>query len=277
MISKELQDKLRSQYNPDGSELRKAQLRMTEMLVFLDKVCTKYDLRYWLDSGTLLGAARHGGFIPWDDDTDVCMPMEDLHRLRKIMEQEHLSNEFVLQTPKNDKKYLRIEWCVLRDLKSEYVQNSHFHKGLKYRGLQIDIFPLEKGIRTNLNKFTNKFQTVFVDKFVSSEKIPYKLGINIAKISRLFETKFMIPVFRLFDNKTANYYTCSYGIGFLAKRYLRNIYPLGKIKFEGHLLNAPQNVDAYLADWYGDWRKLPEPDQIQTHHVEIKFYDHPVY
>jgi lipopolysaccharide cholinephosphotransferase len=277
MILREIQDKLRSTYNPDGSVLRKAQLRMTEMLVFLDKVCTKYNLRYWLDSGTLLGAARHGGFIPWDDDTDVCMPMEDLHKLRKIMAQGHLSDEFVLQTSENDKNYLRIEWCTLRDLKSEYIQDSPFHKGLKYRGLQVDIFPMEIGIRSNFKKITDRFQSLFVCKFVLSKKIPYWLGVRVAKISRYFETLIMIPFFRFFNYKTANYYTFSYGIGFVSKRYLKNIYPLNKVKFEGYMLNVPKNMGAYLTDLYGDWRKLPKPDQIQTHHVEIKFYDHPVY
>jgi lipopolysaccharide cholinephosphotransferase len=277
MISKEIQGKLRSIYNPDGSVLRKAQLRMTEMLVFLDKVCTKYNLRYWLDSGTLLGAARHGGFIPWDDDTDVCMPMEDLHKLRKIMIEEHLSDEFVLQTYESDRNYLRIEWCTLRDLKSEYIQNSRFHKGLKYRGLQVDIFPMEMGVRPKFKRITKRFQNMFVDTFVFNEKIPYRLGVNLAKISMFFEAQIMIPVFRLFNYKTANYYSFSYSIGFISRRYLKNIYPVRKIKFEEYMLNAPRNIDAYLADLYGDWRKLPKPDQIQTHHVEIKFYDHPVY
>lgn len=134
LIEQKLQDQLREKCNPDGSELRKAQLRMTEMLVFIDKVCTKYNLRYWMDGGTLLGAARHEGFIPWDDDADVCMPIEDFLKFKEILKEEHLSDEFVLQSIENDKKYLRSEnWGVLRDVKSEYIQNSRFHNGLKYR------------------------------------------------------------------------------------------------------------------------------------------------
>lgn len=277
MIDSNLQQELRGRYNPDGSNLRKAQLRMTEMLVFLDKVCAKYNLRYWLDSGTLLGACRHGGFIPWDDDTDVCMPIEDLHKLKKIMATEHLSDEFILQTPENDKNYMRIEWCVLRDLKSEYIQDSRFHHGLKYRGLQVDVFPLEIGVRKYFKKIVDIFKGKFIDRFVMSHKIPYKYGINIARFNRAILTHLAIPTFRLFDNKKSECYNMSYGLSFTSKRYLKNIYPLKKISFEGYMLNAPQNSDAYLTDLYGDWRKLPSPDEIHTHNAIIKFYDKPAY
>lgn len=83
MIDKKIQDELRIKYNPDGSDLRKAQLKMLELLKFLNKICTENNLTYWLDSGTLLGAVRHGGFIPWDDDIDVCMPYKDAVVLKK--------------------------------------------------------------------------------------------------------------------------------------------------------------------------------------------------
>ena len=73
MITDTLQNELRERYNPDGSILRKQQLRMLEMLQYIDFVCKKHNIRYWLCSGTLLGAVRHGGFIPWDDDVDIEM------------------------------------------------------------------------------------------------------------------------------------------------------------------------------------------------------------
>ena len=73
MITDTLQNELRERYNPNGSTLRKQQLRMLEMLQYIDSVCKKHNIRYWLCSGTLLGAVRHGGFIPWDDDVDIEM------------------------------------------------------------------------------------------------------------------------------------------------------------------------------------------------------------
>lgn len=277
MIDAKLQQQLHEKYNPEGSVLRHAQLRMTEMLVFLDKVCTKYHLRYWLDSGTLLGACRHGGFIPWDDDTDVCMPIEDLRKLRQIFATEHLSDEFILQTSDNDKNYLRIEWCVLRDLKSEYVQNGYrFHRGLKYKGLQIDIFPVEKGIKPSLMKLANIYQRQFTNRCVLSKKIPYKFGMFAARIFRRFETAFIIPLFRLFNDESSDFFSYAFGCGFLCKHYVKTTLPLKKIPFEGYSLSVPNDTDAYLKDLYGDWEKLPPEDEIHTHHVVIKFYEKPV-
>ena len=77
MIPRDIQEQFKKQYNPEGSILRRAQYRMLEMLSFIDDVCVKNNIKYWIDSGTLLGARRHGGFIPWDDDVDICMPRED--------------------------------------------------------------------------------------------------------------------------------------------------------------------------------------------------------
>ena len=101
----ELNDHLQATFNPPGSQLRIAQLRMLTLLEFLDDICNKNGLIYWLDSGTLLGAARHKGFIPWDDDIDVCMPRKDATRLKQIMSNKIHANHIVLQTPETDKYY----------------------------------------------------------------------------------------------------------------------------------------------------------------------------
>ena len=64
--------------------LRQAQLVMLRMLKIFDAICIKHGLTYWLDGGTLLGAVRHGGFIPWDDDLDVCMPLDDFEKYKHL-------------------------------------------------------------------------------------------------------------------------------------------------------------------------------------------------
>ena len=69
----ETSEELKEKYNPDGSDTRRAQLRMLEMLHFIDDICKKNNIEYYINSGTLLGAVRHGGFIPWDDDLDICI------------------------------------------------------------------------------------------------------------------------------------------------------------------------------------------------------------
>ena len=90
MITDTLQYELRERYNPNGSTLRRQQLRMFEMLQYIDTVCKNHGIRYWLCSGTLLGAVRHGGFIPWDDDVDIEMLREDYRKFVKVMATEAL-------------------------------------------------------------------------------------------------------------------------------------------------------------------------------------------
>src|SRR5690554_6780661 len=93
-----------SEINGDGTLLRKAQLRVLDMFIEVDGICRKHGIEYWLMGGTLLGAARHGGFIPWDDDMDICILHKDLKKLRKALIAE-LSAQYAVQDRTTDKNY----------------------------------------------------------------------------------------------------------------------------------------------------------------------------
>lgn len=269
MIDSKLQEDLRAKYNPDGSDLRKAQLRMVEMLKFLDKVCKENNIVYWLDSGTLIGAARHGGFIPWDDDMDVCMPLDEFKRFKDLMLNNSFSNEFVLQCHETDKNFYG-QWIVLRDLKSEYLQDSKLHQMRKYRGLQIDIFPLEDTIRPFFLRFADCYIGYLINRPLLGKSF-FKILRSFVPVSYFIFEKVIKLLFRKLGNSFKNnpYYQMSYGCGFSSKRYLNTIYPIGEIEFEGSSFPSPNDIDAYLTNIYGDWKRLP--DKIRTHNVKFLF------
>lgn len=134
-------ERLKETYNPEGSALRNLQLRMLEILKSVDAICKKHNIPYWLSSGTLLGAVRHDGFIPWDDDIDIELLREDYLKLLDILPKE-LPEEYVLQTTDTDSGYVYL-YAKVRDTNSYIEEKCVFNKHFEYKGAFIDIFPLE--------------------------------------------------------------------------------------------------------------------------------------
>ena len=135
------QEELRARFNPEGSLLRRQQMVMLEMAKVLDRICKKHNIPYFLYAGSLLGAIRHDGFIPWDDDFDVALLRKDYHRLLKILPNELPSN-IVLQSNDTDKNYYYF-YAKLRD-KNSFLDEGLYDHPFKERGIFIDIFPLDR-------------------------------------------------------------------------------------------------------------------------------------
>lgn len=110
---------LKEKYNPDGSVTYKMQQRMLDLLKVIDAICRKHNMQYWLSGGTMLGAIRHQGFIPWDDDLDIEMFRPDFENLMRILPSE-LPDSIRLQWHTTDKNYFssmpRLETAIARCL-----------------------------------------------------------------------------------------------------------------------------------------------------------------
>lgn len=265
MIDEKLQAELRAKYNPDGSLLRRHQLRMVEMLKYFDELCQKHGIRYWLSSGNCIGVARHGGFIPWDDDIDVEMLREDYLKLEKVFKE---TDDYVLQTWKNDPGYF-VPFAKMRDKKS-FIQEDGYDEFYKYRGVFIDVFCLDYSPRRICTIYKILVWKYLID--LSKEKrLVFRLPFYILKYI-LFISR---PICRfLFGWLPNNKLRHIYGTGFENNiRNVKEIFPLQRAIFEGINVYVPNNLDAYLSKIYGDYMSIPAEDKrIKPHAKSVSIY-----
>ena len=111
-----------------------------DILLAVDKFCKEHNIKYSLACGTLLGAIRHKGFIPWDDDVDVCMTKENIRKFKNVIRTKYKGSDFIVQDIDNDPNYFT-PWPKLRDTKSKMIGGNQLFQ--KYQGLQIDIFTVQ--------------------------------------------------------------------------------------------------------------------------------------
>lgn len=251
--------------------------RLLELLICLKEICDRNRITYWLDGGTLLGAVRHKGFIPWDDDIDVGVMRKDYSRLIDILKIELPDNLF-LQTVDTDPCY-NLPFAKIRD---KLTNNSHtFESSYAYNGLFIDIFPFDA--------------------------VPNNSMIRLYQylVAKVYEYKFVYPVKYLFKKKKL-FRNCSLlcvytAINFLPGSFIKNLYnaivkynsridqsnigdgmaiaafyyksirvhnvyfPVGTIKFENVDFSSPANPDVYLRSLYGNSYMTPDRSLHETH------------
>lgn len=269
MIDVSLQNELRDRFNPDGSRLRELQLYMLEMLKFIDKVCKDNNIKYWLSSGTCLGAVRHRGFIPWDDDIDIEMFPEDYNRFCSIVMKMD-SHKYVLQTSKTDPEYA-FPYAKLRDLNTVIKENSKIDLWYKYKGVFIDIFPVYYSSSWIIAKTVNLLQNI------GFYKLPWIRNAYarrlVRNINKGFLHKFIFPILIFFDkfgykNKLR---IGGLGSGFMEQYDKDYVCNLVRCDFEGLSFPIPSKYDQYLTSLYGNYMELPQMDSIQAHITNVSF------
>lgn len=261
---------LQARFNPDGSELRRMQQRMTEMLRTIDEICQRHGLRYWLCSGTLLGAVRHGSYIPWDDDLDIEMMRPDYERLMQILPRE-LPPHLALQNADTDPGYFYC-FAKVRDLRSRLSETNDYDRIFKYRGIFIDIFPYEKMPYPLLwisNRTFGRVYKVMKRRDLSTDELRQR-----TRAIYRFNHRCIFPVLRVlarfWPTKKLNY---SPGIPYDNTIYEHETFPLRTMMFDGFEAPVPADTDAYLRRKFGDYMRLPDLDTIHRHSTEFSIDD----
>ena len=249
--------------------LRQCQLKQLGILAEIDRICGRHGIRYWLDGGSLLGAVRHGGFIPWDDDIDIAMTLDDLERFKKVAPQE-LPASLTLQTPQSEDTKEPI--VKVRDLNSFFVEpGDDFSAGYE-KGLYVDIFPfidypdVSRGFAKRYGRGISKCYSIL--------HRPHRYSLRSAAELPWFAAQYalcrMAWKFAFTFRKKGTYMSNTlvnngYGIMHLKK----SIFPLGTITFEGRTFSAPHDPDAYLRDLYNDYMQIPPNEKQKIHSVFI--------
>lgn len=262
-------------------KLHKAELYL---LLSFDKVCRENGLTYFLDSGTALGAVRHSGFIPWDDDIDVGMPRSDYEKFLKIG-QKFFPEDIFIQTRETEQYYKR-NAAKLRLVGTIFPEESSVK--FKHKGIFIDIFPFDN-LPSNymLAKWNIKF-IVFVYHMVRSynnkEKSPFLISRIFQQFLKMLPyswilklEKFYLSYSRHYENSDTKYMTSYFWRMTLSKEYVfdkSKMLPTRDILFEGHPVRIVNSPDYYLSMMYGDYMKLPPEEKRVTHFCgDIIFQD----
>ena len=259
----------------DQKTLRQIQAIQLEMLEEVDRICKKCRIQYNIIAGTLLGAVRHGGYIPWDDDADVAFLRPEYEKFRQAVKTELDTSRFYFQDGRRTKGY-RWGYGKLRRKNTLFLREYQEH--MPYRqGIFIDLFPLD-GVPDNyILRSIKNFECFCVRKILWSkvgqkaEKNPmkrhwYKLLASISE-ERVWKyyhrmvaqaNKKRTRMVRILTFPTPNR---EYG-------YYRNWYEnSSEIMFEGEIFQGIKDYDSYLSYKFKNYKELPPKECRKVHPV----------
>ncbi len=258
-----------------NEQLRQLQMIELEMLVEVDRICKKCGIKYAIAGGTLLGAVRHQGFIPWDDDADVGMLREEYEKFRIACKTELDHSRFYFQDDRNTKGY-RWGYGKLRRKNTLFLRENQEH--MKYKqGVFIDIFAIDGVSDNELLARLNQFHCFAVRKILWS---PVGAIAEKNTLKRMvFKALSKIPDWMIFkhyhrmivksNRKKGKYvrvlmYPMPNGIHDALRDCFESTMPM---MFENVELQAPVNYEYYLKLHYGDYMKMPPVEKRKIHPV----------
>lgn len=264
----------------DRLDIRDIQLVQFDILKSFAKCCDENGFRYYLCGGTLLGAIRHKGFIPWDDDIDVLMPRPDYEKFISWCKNNRMNEYYEVRSLHLNNAL--IPYAQILDLRYE-VEKKYRYKGSNGDYLWIDIFPMD-GVSDDLDELKYTYKRIhFLRKvFAISHAKPFTGKTKIRAIPKTL----LIPFANLYGDKhtslvrdkLAKQYKwdeCQYvagivmGYGPQERMKKKDWEPYIEVEFEGVLFHAPGCWEYYLRQLFGDYMQLPPVEKRKTHDMVV--------
>lgn len=248
-----------------------------ELLIILKEfkaICDKYNLEYMLYAGTLLGAIRHNGFIPWDDNVDVIMPREDFEKFKDIA-RNCLSDKFFLQTPETDPDYKHLNIPLkLRMNATVYLEYEEDGTEEYNTGIYLNVYAFDNKPRGTVNYILQK---MYKYTLLREPKLAYenrgflKFKNLVYRLAHKFMKKVSISTRRNIERflRTRPAYRDIFWLGIDNSSSFSfmdsSVYPLGEIRFEDAIFKCPGDTNKYLTALYGTYRVVPDDHESHKH------------
>ena len=253
-----------------------------KMLSELDRICRKHGIRYFLDSGTLLGAVRHKSFIPWDDDVDIAFLREDYNKFISVVNDE-LGDEYELVMPydyPNDAFYDFIPKLTYKASRISTDNELTQYYGGKANRISVDLFVIDNaglGLLQALCILKLKLQYGYAmghRKDICLFDYPSYMRFFIIMLSKIGKKHTMKSIYEKYEriassNKASKFiFFSNYTFFYMTKRIAKHVYSdVIELEIDGKLFYAPKDYDTYLKEVYNDYMQLPPEDKRVPKHV----------
>lgn len=254
-----------------------------EILKEVKRICEKHNIKYFLDSGTLLGAIRHKGFIPWDDDLDVAFIRDEYNKFLSVAPKE-LNKKFFLQTWYNDNEYA-LPFSKIRMNNTKFVENNSQYVNA-HNGIFIDLLPYDNIPSGIIKNKVSAISSIFVFRMIlmKNNYTPWRkeqyLKKNIYKFfkifSKVFSNKYLKNTFckiitKYNEQNCSKVIICdgSYPKNFINEKHIFEEFI--QVKFEDEYFSVPKEYHKYLTNVYGDYMTPPPKHKRENRHDIIEF------
>ena len=265
--------------NASPEQLRAIQLKSLEILVYFRDFCKTHGLNFSLCGGTCIGAIRHKGFIPWDDDIDVFMLRDDYERLEELWEKYADTKKYSICRTTWENNYHQIV-IAIKDNETTFI-NSHSKDEDIVHGVGIDVLPLDGYPDSKLQRISQVIHAMIFSLF-NAQRLPDNQGKLARWMSKIILAIIPSPKIRykLWTHsekqmKKYNIKDCEYiaqlisGFKFMKLKYPKEVFETTIDKeFEGYQMPVPAGYDTYLRMGFGNYMEYPpKEDQVAKHKV----------